>query len=350
MRGYPVAILDTRKTLPGWRAIQKWAVTLGGGTNHRFSLADGVLVKDNHLSLLPQKTAIRQACILAKSRSGSRMPIIVEVESLADVAEALTGQADIILLDNMTPVMVKKAVRMIKGRALVEVSGRNHFEKHSCHGSGRPRPHFDRRAHALRSCRRDDAGAPTGRCQAEEASLTAQLPSPLNVHAIQSYLGTRSLGRRIELYERLESTNREAVALGQAGVEHGTLVLADAQTAGRGRMARSWFSPPGVNLYGSLVIRTTIEAPHLAAWLSWLPLMAALAAAEGIEIVSGLPIAVKWPNDLLINERKLGGILCESGAPAGAGPFQVIGIGINVNGVPEDFPEELTSHCYHDPA
>lgn len=70
-------------------------------------------------------------------------------------------------------------------------------------------------------------------------------------------------------------------------------------------MARSWFSPPGVNLYGSLVIRTTIEAPHLAAWLSWLPLMAALAAAEGIEIVSGLPIVVKWPNDLLINERKV---------------------------------------------
>ena len=123
VRGYPVAILDTRKTLPGWRAIQKWAVTLGGGTNHRFSLADGVLVKDNHLSLLPQKTAIRQACTLAKRRGGTRMPMIVEVESLADVAEALTGQADIILLDNMTPVMVKKAVRMINGRALVEVSG-----------------------------------------------------------------------------------------------------------------------------------------------------------------------------------------------------------------------------------
>jgi nicotinate-nucleotide pyrophosphorylase (carboxylating) len=98
-------------------------VTLGGGTNHRFSLADGVLVKDNHLSLLPQKTAIRQACTLAKRSGGTRMPIIVEVESLADVAEALTGQADIILLDNMTPVMVKKAVRMINGRALVEVSG-----------------------------------------------------------------------------------------------------------------------------------------------------------------------------------------------------------------------------------
>ena len=123
VRGYPVAILDTRKTLPGWRAIQKWAVALGGGTNHRLSLSDGVLVKDNHLSLLSKKGAVREACKLAKSRSRSRMPTIVEVESLAEVAEALTGQADVILLDNMTPPMVKRAVRLIKGRALVEVSG-----------------------------------------------------------------------------------------------------------------------------------------------------------------------------------------------------------------------------------
>jgi nicotinate-nucleotide pyrophosphorylase (carboxylating) len=123
VRGYSVALLDTRKTVPGLRAIQKWAVALGGGTNHRFSLADGVLVKDNHLSLLPPKTAVRQACTLVKRGSRSRMPIIVEVESLRDVAEALTGQADIILLDNMTPAMVKRAVRMIGGRALVEVSG-----------------------------------------------------------------------------------------------------------------------------------------------------------------------------------------------------------------------------------
>ena len=122
VRGYPVAILDTRKTLPGWRKIQKWAVALGGGTNHRESLGDGILVKDNHLSLLSIKGAVRQACELAKNR-GSRMPIIVEVESLRDVQEALTGRADIILLDNMTSAMVRRAVRMIKGRALVEVSG-----------------------------------------------------------------------------------------------------------------------------------------------------------------------------------------------------------------------------------
>ena len=78
VRGYPVAILDTRKTLPGWRSIQKWAVTLGGGVNHRRSLSDGILIKDNHLSLLPHKEAVRHACKLAKSRGESRTPITVD--------------------------------------------------------------------------------------------------------------------------------------------------------------------------------------------------------------------------------------------------------------------------------
>ena len=165
--------------------------------------------------------------------------------------------------------------------------------------------------------------------------------SPLDVPAIQKHLTTLCFGRRIELHEHLDSTNRTAVALAQAGAEHGTLVLADAQSAGRGRMARPWFSPPGVNLYGSLIVRTKMSAERTAEWLSWLPLMTALAAAEAIEIVGSARIAVKWPNDLLINERKVGGILCESGTSAGSGPFQIIGIGINVNGARTDFPEEL---------
>lgn len=119
--GYSVSILDTRKTWPGWRAIQKWAVVLGGGTNHRRSLGDGILIKDNHLALVRMKSPIREACRRAKGKSDRT--IIVEVESLAGVREALAGRADIILLDNMTAAMVKKAVRMIKRRALVEVSG-----------------------------------------------------------------------------------------------------------------------------------------------------------------------------------------------------------------------------------
>lgn len=124
VRRSPAQILDTRKTLPGWRSLQKWAVALGGGTNHRFSLGDGLLIKDNHLALLQKgKQAVRAACRLAHRDSARAVPLIVEVESLADVREALAGKADIILLDNMTPAMVKQAVALIRRRAIVEVSG-----------------------------------------------------------------------------------------------------------------------------------------------------------------------------------------------------------------------------------
>jgi nicotinate-nucleotide pyrophosphorylase (carboxylating) len=124
VRGYPVTILDTRKTIPGLRALQKWAVLLGGGMNHRQSLSDGVLIKDNHLALLSRTTTpIRTACRRAKANASRNMNIIVEVESLTEVRQALAGQADIILLDNMTPETVRQAVRLIKGYALVEVSG-----------------------------------------------------------------------------------------------------------------------------------------------------------------------------------------------------------------------------------
>lgn len=124
VRHTPAQILDTRKTLPGWRALQKWAVALGGGTNHRCSLSDGLLIKDNHLALLPEgREAVRTACRLAHQDSSRAVPLIVEVESLADVRHALAGKADIILLDNMTPAMVKQAVTLIRRRAIVEVSG-----------------------------------------------------------------------------------------------------------------------------------------------------------------------------------------------------------------------------------
>lgn len=124
VRGYPVTILDTRKTIPGFRALQKWAVRLGGGTNHRQSLSDAVLIKDNHLALLDRTTMpVRTACRKAKANAPHSMKIIVEVESLADVRQAVAGRADIILLDNMNPATVRQAIRLIKGRALVEVSG-----------------------------------------------------------------------------------------------------------------------------------------------------------------------------------------------------------------------------------
>lgn len=168
-----------------------------------------------------------------------------------------------------------------------------------------------------------------------------QSSSPLNLDAIRSTLATQALGHRIELRDQISSTNREAVALAHAGVEHGTVVVADSQTEGRGRLSRKWFSPPGINLYCSIVIRKSIATDRLPEWLSWLPLMTALAAAESIETVTPAHVAVKWPNDLLMAERKIGGILCESGTVTGSGPFQVIGMGLNVNGVWTDFPEDL---------
>ncbi len=170
-----------------------------------------------------------------------------------------------------------------------------------------------------------------------------QTSPPLTRNTINSTLATTWLGRRIELFDSLPSTNREAVQLAQADVEHGTVVIAESQTAGRGRLSRTWFSPPGANLYCSIILRTARPPARLTEWLSWLPLVSALAAAEAIEQVSSIRVSVKWPNDLLTSERKVGGILCESGTGTRSDPFQIIGIGINVNGDEDDWPIDLRS-------
>jgi BirA family biotin operon repressor/biotin-[acetyl-CoA-carboxylase] ligase len=164
---------------------------------------------------------------------------------------------------------------------------------------------------------------------------------PLTREAIRTTLATYALGHRVELFEQIDSTNREAFALAQADVEHGTVVVAEAQTQGRGRLGRMWFSPPGVNLYCSVIVRKLLAQDRLAEWLSWLPLTTALATAEAIESLARVQVAVKWPNDLLVAEQKVGGILCESGTSPHSGPFQVVGIGINVNGSKDDFPQEI---------
>ena len=124
IRQYPTVLVDTRKTIPGLRRIEKWAVALGGGANHRMTLSDGVLIKDNHLLLLEaQGTTIREACRKAKERLSRQFRICVEVENLEHVIEALDGGADMLLLDNMPPALVQEAVDLIKGKAHIEVSG-----------------------------------------------------------------------------------------------------------------------------------------------------------------------------------------------------------------------------------
>lgn len=165
--------------------------------------------------------------------------------------------------------------------------------------------------------------------------------SPLTRDDIRSTLETKRLGQQLHIHQQLASTNSEAMSLAQSGAEHGTVVVAEAQSAGRGRHARTWFSPPGLNLYCSIIVRGLGRGLSLADWLSWVPLTTALAVAEAVQTVAATSLVLKWPNDLLLGERKVGGILCESSLAIPDNPIVVIGIGLNVN-VPGDmFPDEL---------
>jgi len=122
---YPVKIIDTRKTTPGWRILEKYAVRVGGGYNHRFGLYDAVLIKDNHITLAG---SITKAIEMARSQIPHTMKIEVETKSIQQVSEALDAKPDIIMLDNMTIDEMKEAVKLIDGRAPVEASGNVRLE------------------------------------------------------------------------------------------------------------------------------------------------------------------------------------------------------------------------------
>lgn len=115
-----VKLLDTRKTTPGMRAMEKYAVRVGGGHNHRFGLSDGILIKDNHIAAAG---SIKKAVELAKANCSFVRKIEVETETLSEVEDAIEAKADIIMLDNMDSLNIKKAVNLIAGRAIIEVSG-----------------------------------------------------------------------------------------------------------------------------------------------------------------------------------------------------------------------------------
>jgi len=120
IKGFNAKIIDTRKTTPGLRALEKYAVTVGGGTNHRFGLYDAVLIKDNHIDVIG---SISLAVGSARAKIPHTMKIEVETRDLQEVEEALNARADIIMLDNMDCERMKQAVELIGGRALTEASG-----------------------------------------------------------------------------------------------------------------------------------------------------------------------------------------------------------------------------------
>jgi nicotinate-nucleotide pyrophosphorylase (carboxylating) len=121
VRGHKARICCTRKTMPGLRAVQKYAVRVGGGVNHRFGLDDAVLIKDNHVAVAGGVDAAIRA---ARAGTGHLVKIEVEVDTLAQLEEALAVGVDAVLLDNMKPDELAEAVRMIDGRAIAEASGR----------------------------------------------------------------------------------------------------------------------------------------------------------------------------------------------------------------------------------
>jgi len=121
IRGHRAHVTCTRKTMPGLRAAQKYAVRLGGGSNHRFGLDDAVLIKDNHVAIAG---GIAAAVERARAGVGHLVKIELEVDTLEQLREALTLRIDAVLLDNMTPEMLREAVAMVDGRAITEASGR----------------------------------------------------------------------------------------------------------------------------------------------------------------------------------------------------------------------------------
>lgn len=159
----------------------------------------------------------------------------------------------------------------------------------------------------------------------------------LSGETIRRGLCTEQLGRSLHYYAVCGSTNDVALDLLARGAPHGTLVVCDGQTQGRGQRGRGWHSPRGLSIHASLVLRgeSGVAPPTL------LVAAVGLGLAEGLEAVTGAALGIKWPNDLWSGGRKLAGILVEARGFSPAAPAFVAGFGVNVNHRAEDFPPEL---------
>jgi BirA family biotin operon repressor/biotin-[acetyl-CoA-carboxylase] ligase len=157
-------------------------------------------------------------------------------------------------------------------------------------------------------------------------------------------LKTDLIGRSIVYYSSIGSTNEVLKELAVQGAPEGTLVIADEQTAGRGRLDRKWLAPPGTSLLMSLLFRPDPSgrasgrslAPNQAPRLT---MICSLAIADAIEGLTGLPVGLKWPNDVFVRGKKAGGILTESGTTGGHLDYVVVGMGLNVNLAISTLPE-----------
>ncbi len=163
------------------------------------------------------------------------------------------------------------------------------------------------------------------------------IPADIAPEAIQSRLTSRIVGRHLRCFAEIDSTNDAAMEAGQTGAPEGLAILADRQTRGRGRRGRSWASVPGAGVYTSILLRpplSPLQAPLLT-------LMAGLATGEAIASVAQVEPELKWPNDLLLDGRKVVGILTEMTTTGQRIGHVAIGIGVNVHHNREDFPDAV---------
>jgi len=162
-------------------------------------------------------------------------------------------------------------------------------------------------------------------------------PDLLTPSEIKPHLGTKRLGRVIHYFQIIDSTNSKAYELALRGAKEGELVIAESQEKGKGRLGRHWFSPSFLNLYLSLILRPKIP-PQQA---SLITLMAAVATADAIQKFTGLLPSIKWPNDILLKDRKVAGLLNEIHSEMDRVHFIILGIGVNLNVDTKMFPKEV---------
>ena len=156
---------------------------------------------------------------------------------------------------------------------------------------------------------------------------------------IGSGLTTVAFGRQIAYFPCTDSTNHQARLLAEKGAPEGTLVITEEQTAGRGRLGRRWLSPPGVSLLFSLIFRPNLEPARVQG----LTIVCGLAVRAAIRDLTNLPVQLKWPNDIVLHDRKLGGILTEFASIGSQVDYVVVGIGLNVNMGPAGLPPKVSS-------
>jgi BirA family biotin operon repressor/biotin-[acetyl-CoA-carboxylase] ligase len=160
----------------------------------------------------------------------------------------------------------------------------------------------------------------------------------MTLDEIKAGLNTKILGKEVIFYTETSSTNDIALELAGKGADEGTLVVADSQTMGRGRGDRKWLAPAGTSILASLILRPLIELSHI----NKIVLITAISIVYAIRKVTHLPVLIKWPNDVVINNKKIAGILAEAKTEKNSTSYIVVGFGININVPKISFPDEIT--------